>query len=299
VFDPQDGNIMKTDVDAIKKPRRSSLYYKALRRLMRNRMSITGLAIFLCLVFIAIFSPTLAPHPPKKQYWGEEWSAPSQRFLLGTDELGRDVLSRLIWGTRTSLIVGIVSVTIMCVIGIPLGAISGYYGGTVDQIIMRITDIILTIPTLILLLLISSILRTRSLFIIMTIIGFLNWPSMARVVRSQFLSFKEQAFVEAAKSIGSSDRKIIFTHILPNTISPIIVMSTLRFASSILTEASLSFLGFGDPLAISWGLMLNRGHVTLRTAPWVAIMPGIAILIMVVGLNLLGDGLRDALDVRS
>lgn len=289
---------MKTNIETTEKPKRASLYYKALRRLMRNRMSIVGLTIVFSLVFIAIFCPIIAPHPPKKQFWGEEWAKPSKRFLFGTDDLGRDVFSRLIWGTRTSLIVGIVSVVIMCTIGITLGAISGYIGGIFDQIIMRITDIIMTIPTLILLLLISSILKTRSLLIIMIIIGFLNWPSMARIVRSQFLSFKEQNFVEAAKSIGVSDWRIIFKHILPNAVSPIIVISTLRVASAILTEAALSFLGFGDPLAISWGIMLHRGHITIRYAPWVAIAPGLAIFITVVGLNLFGDGLRDALDVR-
>ena len=292
------GRHTNTDIESAEKPRRASLYYRALRRLTKNRASLVGLVIFLGLVFIAAFCPVLAPHDPDKQFWGDEWAKPSSEYLLGTDDLGRDVFSRLLWGARTSLMVGVVSVAIMCVIGITLGAISGYMGGFFDNLLMRITDIILTIPTLILLLLISSILRTRSLLIIMAMIGLLDWPSMARIVRSQFLSFKEQTFVEAAKSIGTSDWNIIFRHILPNTLSPIIVVSTLRVATAILTEASLSFLGFGDPLAISWGLMLHRGHIAVRTAPWVAIAPGLAIFVTVVGLNLLGDGLRDALDVR-
>lgn len=289
---------MMTYAKTMDKPRRASLYYKALRRVIRNRMSIVGLIIILSLVFIAIFVPILAPHPPKKQYWGEEWAPPSKRFFLGTDDLGRDVFSRVLWGTRTSLLVGTVSVVIMLIIGVTLGSIAGYMGGVIDQIIMRITDIIMTMPTLILLLVISSVLRTRSLLVIMTMIGLLGWPSMARVVRSQYLSFKEQTFVEAAKSIGEPDRNIMFRYILPNTISPIIVVATLRVASSILTEASLSFLGFGDPLAISWGLMLSRGHIAVRTAPLIAFAPGLAIFITVIGLNLLGDGLRDAFDVR-
>jgi peptide/nickel transport system permease protein len=146
--------------------------------------------------------------------------------------------------------------------------------------------------------LISSILRTRSLTIIMGVIGLLGWPAMARIVRSQYLSFKEQTFVEAAKTIGTPDMGIIFKHILPNALSPIIVVATLRIATAILTEASLSFLGFGDPTAITWGLMLHRGHIAVRSAPWVAIVPGLAIFITVIGLNLLGDALRDALDVR-
>ena len=250
------------------------------------------------IVFVAIFCPYLAPYDPDRQFWGDEWAPPSSKFIFGTDDLGRDVYSRVLWGARTSIMVGLVSVSIIAFLGTFIGSIAGYFGGVVDQVIMRITDIILTIPTLILLLLISSVLRTRNLFIIMSVIGLLGWPSMARIVRSQYLSFKEFNFVEAAKTIGTSDIKIIFKHILPNALSPIIVVSTLRIATSILTEASLSFLGFGDPTAITWGLMLHRGHIAVRTAPWVAIIPGLAIFITVIGFNLLGDALRDALDVR-
>jgi peptide/nickel transport system permease protein len=277
---------------------RSSLYSRALRRFFRNKISLVGLAIVLLLVFVAAFCPYLAPYDPKKQFWGDEWARPSSKFILGTDDLGRDVFSRVLWGARTSLTVGLFSVAIITVLGVFLGSIAGYFGGVVDQIIMRVTDIILTIPTLILLLLISSILRTRSLTIIMGVIGLLGWPAMARIVRSQYLSFKEQTFVEAAKTIGTPDMGIIFKHILPNALSPIIVVATLRIATAILTEASLSFLGFGDPTAITWGLMLHRGHIAVRSAPWVAIVPGLAIFITVIGLNLLGDALRDALDVR-
>jgi peptide/nickel transport system permease protein len=277
---------------------RSSLFYKALRRFFRNKISFVGFSIVAIIILVAIFCPYIAPHNPKKQYWGEEWAPPSRRFIFGTDDLGRDVYSRLLWGARTSLMVGLVSVSIIVFIGTIVGSIAGYYGGRIDQLIMRITDIILTLPTLILLLLISSVLRTRNIFLIMAVIGLLGWPSMARIVRSQYLLYKELNFVEAAKTIGTSDRGIIFKHILPNTLSPIIVVSTLRIASSILTEAALSFLGFGDPTAITWGLMLHRGHVAVRTAPWVAIVPGLAIFFTVIGFNLLGDALRDALDVR-
>ena len=286
------------ETEEFEKVEKSSLYNKALRRFFRNKISYVGLTIVSTIVIVAILCPYIAPHNPNKQYWGEEWSPPNNQFIFGTDDMGRDVYSRLLWGARSSLMVGIVSVSIIVVIGTFLGAIAGYYGGIIDNIIMRVTDIILTLPTLILLLLISSVLRTRSLFIIMSVIGLLGWSSMARIVRSQYLSYKELNFVEAAKTIGTSDFGIIFKHILPNASSPIIVVSTLRIATSILTEASLSFLGFGDPTAITWGLMLHRGHIAVRTAPWVAIVPGFAIFITVVGFNLLGDALRDALDVR-
>ena len=284
--------------DNLESAEKSSLYYKALKRFFRNKISYVGLMIVFIVVFVAIFCPYLAPHNPKKQYWGEEWAPPSSKFIFGTDDLGRDVYSRVLWGTRTSLMVGGVSVTIIVILGTVVGSIAGYYGGILDQVVMRITDIILTMPTLILLLLISSVLRTRNLVIIMSVIGLLGWPSMARIVRSQYLSYKELNFVEAAKTIGTPDIGIIFKHILPNAFSPIIVVATLRIATSILTEASLSFLGFGDPTAITWGLMLHRSHIAIRTAPWVAIVPGLAIFITVIGFNLLGDALRDALDVR-
>jgi len=284
--------------DNLESAEKSSLYYKALKRFFRNKISYVGLTIVFIVVFVAIFCPYLAPHNPKKQYWGEEWARPSSQFIFGTDDLGRDVYSRVLWGARTSLMVGGVSVTIIVILGTVVGSIAGYFGGVLDQVVMRITDIILTMPTLILLLLISSVLRTRNLVIIMSVIGLLGWPSMARIVRSQYLSYKELNFVEAAKTIGTSDIGIIFKHILPNAFSPIIVVATLRIATSILTEASLSFLGFGDPTAITWGLMLHRSHIAIRTAPWVAIVPGLAIFITVIGFNLLGDALRDALDVR-
>ena len=284
--------------DNLESAEKSSLYYKALKRFFRNKISYVGLMIVFIVVFVAIFCPYLAPHNPKKQYWGEEWAPPSSKFIFGTDDLGRDVYSRVLWGARTSLMVGGVSVTIIVILGTVVGSIAGYFGGVLDQVVMRITDIILTMPTLILLLLISSVLRTRNLVIIMSVIGLLGWPSMARIVRSQYLSYKELNFVEAAKTIGTSDIGIIFKHILPNAFSPIIVVATLRIATSILTEASLSFLGFGDPTAITWGLMLHRSHIAIRTAPWVAIVPGLAIFITVIGFNLLGDALRDALDVR-
>jgi len=286
------------DTNRKAEPRSASLYGKSLRRLVKNKASIAGLCVVFTLIFIAIFCPVLSSQNPSTQNWGQEYKPPSSTFLLGTDDLGRDMLSRLLWGARTSLMVGLVSVSIMIALGVTMGAIAGYMGGFLDNLLMRTTEIIMTLPDLILLLLIASILKTNSLIIIMAMIGFLNWPSMARVVRSQYLSFKEQNFVEAAKSYGAPKFSIIFKHILPNCASPIIVIATLNIASAILTEAALSFLGFGDPMTISWGNIINRGAEAMRFAPWIAILPGICIFITVVGLNLLGDGLRDALDVR-
>jgi ABC-type dipeptide/oligopeptide/nickel transport system permease subunit len=276
----------------------SSYMNKAWNRFRRNPTVIFGLAIVLLICSMAIFAPLISPYNPKEMNYGEVYAEPGSRYLLGTDELGRDMLSRIIYGSRTSLLVGVVSVSILTFIGVVIGAIAGYTGGIVDNILMRITEIIMTIPSLFLLIVMVSIFKVRGLHIIMITIGLISWPQMARVVRSEFLSIKERSYIEAAKSVGSSNWSIIFREILPNAIAPITVMATLRLANAIIIEASLSFLGLGDPTAITWGSMLSRGHLIIRRAWWVATFPGIAILLATLGFNLLGDGLRDALDVR-
>jgi peptide/nickel transport system permease protein len=187
---------------------------------------------------------------------------------------------------------------ILTVIGVVIGSISGYMGGRVDDVLMRLTEIVMTVPSLFLLIVMVSIFKVRGLHIIMTTIGLISWPQMARVVRSEVLSIKERNFVEAARSMGMNRFDIIVREILPNAIAPITVMMTLRLANAIIIESSLSFLGLGDPLAITWGSMLQRGHVVIRRAWWIATFPGIAILFATLAFNLLGDGLRDALDVR-
>ncbi|MCW4048798.1 MAG: ABC transporter permease [Candidatus Bathyarchaeota archaeon] len=275
-----------------------SFTMKAWKRFKRNPTVIFGASIVLIIIFTAIFAPFISPYDPKKMNYGDVYMPPNSDHLLGTDELGRDMLSRIIYGSRSSLQVGCVSVLILTVIGITVGAISGYAGGPIDNILMRITEIVMTVPSLFLLIVMVSIFKVRGLPIIMVTIGLISWPQMARVVRSEVLSIKERNYIEAANSMGASSFDILFREILPNIMAPITVMMTLRLAGAIITESSLSFLGLGDPTAITWGTMLSRGHLVIRRAWWIATFPGIAILFTTLGFNLLGDGLRDALDVR-
>jgi len=275
-----------------------SFIYNSWGRLRRHRLALSGFGVFIVIIIMAIFSPLLSPYDPALQFWGQERKPPSSRFLLGTDTLGRDLFSRIIWGARSSLYVGGVATTLMVFIGIAVGAFSGYYGGIIDNLLMRITDIFLAIPAIFLVIAIASVLEQRSLTIIAFTIAAISWPRMARIVRSSFLSLKQSTYVEAARSVGASDLRIVFIHILPNAMAPIIITATLNIASSILVEAALGFLGLGDPTALSWGNLLNEGRSVLTTAWWIATFPGIAIFFTVLGFNLLGDGLRDALDVR-
>lgn len=225
----------------------------------------------------------------------------TNRFhILGTDSLGRDILSASIWGARTSLTVAAIAITIQLLIGVILGAAAGYFGGRIDGIIMRVTDLFLAVPYLFLLLIAVSIWESISLFFIALTIGFFGWSGTARVVRAEFLTLREMEYADAARALGVSNRGIIFRHLLPNALAPVIVLATLNVASVILIEAGLSFLGFGDPAAISWGTAIQWGMTgyTLRFAPWVATIPGIVIFVTVLSFNLVGDALRDALDPR-
>lgn len=275
----------------------STLWAVAWRRFKRNKLSLAGLAITVWLVVTAILAPYIAPYDPNKMHWGKEYMPPCPEFPLGTDEMGRDVLSRVIWSARTSLYVGFASVLLIAAIGVTVGAISGYFGGWIDEVLMRITDIVLTIPTIMLLILIASIFQVRSLNVIILAIGAVSWPTIARITRSQFLLIKELPYIDAARVAGLSHPRIIFRHILPNALPPIIVAATFDMASAILMEASLSFLGLGDPRVVSWGQMLSVGHTVMLHAWWVGTFPGLAIFVTVLGFNLLGDGLREALDV--
>lgn len=278
------------------------------RRFRRNRLAVTGAIILLLLFMVAIFAPQLSPHDPLKITLAKRFSPPGSLspdgkvYLLGTDSYGRDLLSRIIYGSRISLSVGFVSVGIAVTIGIILGSLSGYYGGMVDNIIMRLTDMMLSIPVLFLIITVLAFMGSGGfdrIYLIMAIIGVTSWPGVARLVRAEFLSLRERDFTEAARALGAPDPLIIFRHILPNAMAPVIVSATLRVAGSILTEASLSFLGIGvQPPTPSWGNMLYENQAFMRNAPWASIFPGLAIFVTLMSFYLVGDGLRDALDPR-
>jgi peptide/nickel transport system permease protein len=268
-----------------------------LARLQKNRMALLGAAIVLAMFILAVLAPFLAGDPGAINI-AHRLQAPSFAYPLGTDDLGRDVLARILYGARISLLVGFVAVGIATSIGIVLGALSGYYGGWVDGLTMRFVDIMLCFPSFFLILAVIAFLEP-SIWNIMIIIGLTGWMGVARLVRAEFLSLRERDFVVAARALGASDSRLIFRHILPNALSPILVSATLGVAGAILTESALSFLGIGvQPPTPSWGNMLIAGKQTLGTAWWLSAFPGLAILVTVLGYNLLGEGIRDALDPR-
>lgn len=265
-------------------------------RFRRNKMAMVGAITIILLIFIAVFAPWVAPYNPYKVDLKEQFIAPGAKYLLGTDMYGRDVLSRVIFGTRISLIIGLVPSIISMVLGSVLGIISGYYGGKVDTVIMRVADMVMAFPSLLLAMAVMYTLGANlyNIFIALSIVG---WAGTARVVRAQTLSIKEKEFVEAARAIGVKNWIIMIRHIFPNCVAPLLVLLTLGIPEAIMSEASLSFLGVGaQPPTPSWGLMISNGKEYLFSAPWVAITPGFAILIIVLAFNFLGDGLRDALD---
>ncbi len=280
-------------------PRRSeSPWRSALRRLRRNRGAMAGLYLVLLLVAVAVLADRLAPHDPIKVTPGSSLQPPGKEFPLGTDPLGRDILSRLIHGARISLRVGLVSVGIAAVSGTTLGLLAGYYGRWLDLVVMRTIDLLLAFPSVLLALVIIAILGP-SIFNLMIAVGISATPGYARLVRGSVLSAKENIYVEAAVAVGCSDRLIIWRHILPNVLAPIIILATLGMAGAILTGAALSFLGLGvQPPTPEWGTMLSDGRNYLRKAWWITTFPGLAIMITVLAINMLGDGLRDALDPR-
>lgn len=283
----------------LEKEKGASFYRRAWRRFKKNTLGLIGLAMISLLIFIAIIAPVISPYDPNDYSLRGIWAPPSSQHLLGQDELGRDILSRLIWGSRITLQVGFLSIFIMLIIGVPLGAIAGYFGGTIDIIIMRFTDVLLSLPTIFLLILTVSILKARGIYTIIMIIGLLRWPTLARITRAEFLSLKERPFIEAAVSYGAKSPRIIFRHILPNIFPTIITTSTFNLASSILSETALSFLGLGDPTVVSWGKMLSRATEALRIAWLGTAAPGFAIFCTVLAFNLFGDGLRDSFDIKT
>jgi len=266
--------------------------------LYKNKLALTGSGIVLLLFLLSLFAPWIAPYDPGQIDLKNVLASPSLSHLFGTDQLGRDVLSRMVWGARISLKVGFAATGVAIIIGTLLGAAAGYYGGWIDSIIMRFVDIMLCFPTFFLILAVIAFLEP-SIWNIMIIIGLTGWMGVTRLVRADFISLRERDFVQAARSIGAGDLRIIFLHILPNAMASILVAATLGIAGAILTESALSFLGIGvQPPTPSWGNILTAGKDNIDIAWWLSLYPGLAILITVVGYNLLGEGIRDSLDPR-
>lgn len=268
------------------------------RHFKKNRLGVGGLVIIVIVFFIAIFAPFLSTYDYGKTDVSLKLKPPSFQHYLGTDQLGRDVFSRMLHGSRISLSVGFVAVGIAVLIGILVGAMAGYKGGWVDSLLMRFVDIMLSFPSFFLILTVVAILRPN-IYNVMIVIGITSWEGTARFVRAEFLSLRERDYVQAARALGVKDRRIIFRHILPNALAPVFVTASLGVASAILVEAGLSFLGFGvQPPAPSWGNILTEGRTYIFDAWWLTVFPGLAILITVLSFNLFGEGLRDALDPR-
>jgi len=287
-------NDQRTDV---KEKKRSQLG-EVWRRLRRNKAAVLGMSVIVMLFVVAFFAPLLAPYDPNKIDMKRRRQASSPEHLLGTDNFGRDILSRIIYGSRISLYVGFVAVGIGAVFGGILGAIGGFYGKQIDNVIMRLMDVLLAVPQIILAIAIVGVLGT-SLTNLMIAVGISQVPRYARLVRASAMSLRGQEFVEAAQAIGATDLRIILENILPNCMAPIIVQSTLGVAAAILSAASLSFLGLGvQPPTPEWGSMLSAGRQFLRSAPHLSIYPGLAIAIVVLALNVFGDGVRDSLDPK-
>ena len=272
---------------------------KLVRLYRQNKLAVISAAVILLIILMAVLAPVIAPYKEAEQDLLARLQGPSARHLLGTDELGRDVFSRILYGARVSLVIGIFPSMISLFIGIVMGLLAGFIGGWVDYVIMRLADIMLSFPSLLLTMVIMYTLGrfSNSIVCIFIALSLVGWASVSRVVRSQTLSLKETEYVEAARSIGVGSGKIMFRHILPNCIPSLIVLYTLSVPSSILSESTLSFLGIGvQPPAASWGLMVNQSKQFLFTQPWLALAPSLAIMVIVLAFNFLGDGLRDVLD---
>lgn len=296
---------MKKSIVRAQKPSYSegeSLSQVVWRRFKHHTLAKVGLITLSCLILLAVFAPYVVVHSPSQLNLDLVADGkplpPSLQHPFGTDVLGRDYLSRAIYGGRISLAVGFVAVAFSMTIGVTVGAIAGYYGGLIDNILCRIIDVLLCIPTFFLILTVNAFLRPN-IFNVMVVIGVFGWMGTARLIRGEFLSLREQEFAEAARTIGASDARIVFRHILPNAMAPAIVSATMQVAGAILTESGLSYLGMGvqEPTP-SWGSMLQAGQRYLTTAPWLAIFPGLLISITVLAFNFIGDGLRDSFDPK-
>ncbi|MBN1332351.1 MAG: ABC transporter permease [Synergistales bacterium] len=288
-----------------RKSHHGNLWFEAWLRFKRNRLAMIGLIMVFSVIMIAVFAPYLAPYEPSRQLiWTEgkaaKLASPSSAHWMGTDLYGRDIMSRIIFGSRISLQIGIFATLVSLIIGVPLGALAGYMPGWVDDTISWLINVVFAFPFILFVLAVVAVFKNPSMVVIYLAIGLVTWVQIARVVRGQFISLREREFVEAARALGLPTWRIIFVHILPNAIAPVIVQATLGMGSIIMIEAGLAFLGFGaQPPTPSWGLMISIGQKYLATGHWWwAIFPGLAIMYTVLAFNFLGDGLRDALDVR-
>ena len=302
-----------------------SFWRDAWSRLLHNKAAVAGALVILFFMFVAVFAPVLAPHNPLELNSGKGFLPPmwvensstgkagTPEFILGTDNLGRDVLSRVIYGARVSMVVGFIPTLIIVVVGVSLGMIAGYFGGSTDNLLMRLTDIVYAFPDLLFFIIVMTALRATALgqflnglFLLFVALALVNWVGVARLVRGQVLSLKEKDFVLASKAVGAKDSRIMFRHILPNSLGVIIVAMAFLIPGAIITEAILGYLGLGlrpstDPTDIfitSWGSMLLEGQTAINNQPWILLSPAIAVALVVLSFNFLGDGLRDALDPR-
>jgi len=277
----------------------TAIRWKVLRRAARARLAPFGAGVMLLAVAVAIAAPVVAPYDPLAQNLGNSLARPNSTHPLGTDNVGRDVLSRVIWGTRVSLLAGLVSVALAMVVGSLLGLLAGYSGGRVDGLVMRLMDAILSFPPLVLALALGAVLGAGLAGVLLAL-GVVYTPTFARLMRGQVLSITVRDYVDAARALGASGWRVAWRHVVPNAINPIIVQASLSVAFAILAEASLSFLGLGiQPPQASWGSMINAGRGYLQQAPWIVFGPGAALFVTVVGLNFVGDAVRDALDPRT
>jgi peptide/nickel transport system permease protein len=272
--------------------------YYTLHLIRKNPLTLIGTLIILGLILVALFAPFLAPYPENAINLPNRLRPPSMTNLLGTDDIGRDILSRIIYGSRISILIAAIAVGIALGIGVPIGAVAGYSGGTIDDVVMRITDVFLAFPSIVLALAIGAALG-RGIVAVIIAVSLTWWPWYTRLVRAQAISIRESQYVEAAKAVGARDLRIIYSHVLPNCIAPIIVQGSMDLGNAILAAAALGFLGIGaqEPVP-EWGLMVSIGRMFIINQWWVATFPGLAIVITVLGFNLLGDGLRDILDPR-
>ena len=280
----------------------SSQWLEIKKQFSKNKAGLLGLHAVNFLIFLALLTPFVAPYDPSSIDVGDKLLSPTSGYPMGTDEFGRDMFSRVMYGARISLTIGFVAVAISATLGTALGAIAGFFGGRVDRTIMWGVDLLLSLPRLVLLLAIVGFFRTsgaEGIYLIVVILGMTGWMGVSRIVRSQVLSLKEQDFVQACRALGLPDWRIIMVHLIPNAIAPVIVHASLAIGVTILVEASLSFLGLGvPPPTPTWGAIINDGREYMRSAPWITIFPGLMIVAAVMSFNLLGDGLRDALDPK-